>query len=187
MTFEEIIFWWLNSFAGKSEALDTAIIFSAVFLLYWMAGTILAFAAVSFYPKFKEKLRRNTELAIVALTSAIFARLAVTELIRFFYSRPRPFDIFGKEADFIQLVDHVSAASFPSGHAAFSFALAAAVSFYYPKTSILFFLAAVLIGAARITAGIHWPSDILGGAVIGIASAWIVKLIYQKFLEKSHT
>jgi len=80
-----------------------------------------------------------------------------------------------------QLIFHESSGSFPSGHAAFSFAVAMGVYYYYPKTSILFFLASIAMGLGRVSAGVHWPSDILGGAVVGIFSAWLIDFIIKKF------
>lgn len=170
----------LNGLAGTSEAADTVIVFLAIFLWYWVMAAILAFAAISLYPKLRGYLRRNVELVIFAVAAALLARYVVTELIRFLYNRPRPFEIL----DIHQLVNHAAGGSFPSGHAALSFAVATAISFYYPKTSILFFLAAVLIGIGRISAGVHWPSDILGGAAVGIGTAWIIRWIWQKFIKK---
>ncbi|MDP3727351.1 MAG: phosphatase PAP2 family protein, partial [bacterium] len=67
-----------------------------------------------------------------------------------------------------------------SGHAAFFFALAAVVGRYYPKTSVLFYAAAFSLAVSRVVAGIHWPSDILGGAVVGIAVGLLTHSIYRK-------
>jgi undecaprenyl-diphosphatase len=84
--------------------------------------------------------------------------------------------------------------SFPSGHAAFYFAIATVVFLYlkkvYPRpkfwrgASILFFIAGFLISISRVFSGIHWPSDILAGAAIGIFSGWLVMFFYRKFLLK---
>jgi undecaprenyl-diphosphatase len=70
--------------------------------------------------------------------------------------------------------------SFPSGHAAIFFAIATAVYLYNKKLGIWFFVVAILMGMARIFVGVHWPSDILGGAVIGIISGIIVGKIFKK-------
>jgi len=82
-----------------------------------------------------------------------------------------------------QLVNHNGGGSFPSGHASFAFALATVVAFYYPKTSLLFFAAAISIGFGRIAAGVHWPSDVLAGAVTGIASAWLLRFLKNKYVR----
>jgi undecaprenyl-diphosphatase len=57
------------------------------------------------------------------------------------------------------------------------------VFFFHKKWSFLFFVGAVLIGIARVIAGIHWPIDILGGAIIGILSAHGVLFICKKWLD----
>mgnify|MGYP001558745976 FL=1 len=62
--------------------------------------------------------------------------------------------------------------SFPSGHATFFFALATAVYFYNKKWGIGFFIATIFITVSRVIAGIHYPSDIIGGAFIGILVAY---------------
>lgn len=178
------VFRWLNSWAGVTGFLDTAIIFRAVFMAYWMLAGVVIFVAISLHPKFRSKFTKHLELAGLAIISGITARYVITELIRFFYNRPRPFEILGKESDFVQLLDHAVGGSFPSGHASFAFAIATAVSFYYPKISILFFLAAVSLGISRVAAGIHWPSDILGGAIVGVGTAWIIRYLFGKFIKK---
>ena len=65
--------------------------------------------------------------------------------------------------------------SFPSGHATSTFAAAVAVSRMWPRTRLVWWTLAVLIGYSRIYLGHHYPFDVLGGAVIGIAIAlWVL-------------
>lgn len=163
-----VLFSWLNSLAGRSDLLDGLIIFSAVYLLYII---IFIFLGVTFLSSFHAFRRKHVELFIFAFASAVFARFAVTELIRFLYNRPRPFEVL---TEIYQLVYHSGGEAIPSGHAAFASAIAAAVSFYYPKISIFFWAAAILIGLGRVAAGVHWPSDILAGVVVGFVSAFLL-------------
>ena len=159
------IFYFFNGLAFRSSAFDALIVFFAVFLAYWMVAGICVLAAATFFPRYAHIRRKNIEIALVSLASALIARFGVAELIRFFYFLPPPFEMV---TDMNQLLFREGGGSFPSGHAAFSFALAAVVAFYYPRVGMLFFAAAILMGAARVAAGAHWPSDVLGGAIIGI-------------------
>lgn len=160
---------------------DFFIIFFAKYLLWVVIGSVFIFPIGSLFGKFRQHRRKNTELFLVAFLSALFARFVVTELIRFLYHSPRPFEVL---PNIRQFLDHVNSSSFPSGHATFSFALAAVISMYYPKTSILFFAAAILMGAARVASGVHWPSDILGGAVIGVGTGLLGYAIAKRFLPR---
>jgi undecaprenyl-diphosphatase len=59
--------------------------------------------------------------------------------------------------------------SFPSGHTSTSFACATVLSFFVPRAAPAFYLLALAIGFSRIYVGVHWPLDVLGGAVLGLA------------------
>jgi undecaprenyl-diphosphatase len=65
--------------------------------------------------------------------------------------------------------------SFPSGHAASTFGAAVAVSRMWPQTRVIWWTLAILIGYSRIYLGHHYPLDVLGGALLGIAIAfWVL-------------
>ncbi len=63
--------------------------------------------------------------------------------------------------------------AFPSGHAAASFAVAAVLARYFPKSAGLWFGAAFFVGAARVVRGSHFPTDVLGGAVLGFLIGYV--------------
>ncbi len=172
------IFQWLNGFAGASPALDMLIRFCAVYLWYVMVGGALGVVLIPCIKDFKNFRHACGDLLLYALSAAVIARFVVTEFIRVVYERARPFEVVEGTR---QLVEHSAGAAFPSGHASFVFAIAAAVAAYYPKTGALFFAAATAIAVARVAAGIHWPSDVLAGAIVGIATALILRKIFKKF------
>lgn len=158
------LFRYLNSWAGSSRLFDALVIFCASYLAYIL---LAVFVALLFFTHCggKEKIRMFWATAV----SVIIARLGVTELIRLFYHRPRPFMIYRVHQ---LLTDNEW--SFPSGHAAFFFALAAVIYLYHKKWGAWFFLGALLITAGRVIAGVHYPADILGGAIIGATVAYAV-------------
>lgn len=63
--------------------------------------------------------------------------------------------------------------SFPSGHTAAAFVFATMVSNFFPAFTIPVYLLACMIGLSRVLLGVHYPSDILAGGLLGKISAWI--------------
>lgn len=64
--------------------------------------------------------------------------------------------------------------SFPSGHTATSFAGATALSLLYPRGTPAFFVLAAAIAYSRLYVGVHFPLDVAGGIVIGVATALLL-------------
>jgi undecaprenyl-diphosphatase len=64
--------------------------------------------------------------------------------------------------------------SFPSGHTATAFAGATALSFFYPRGAPAFFVLAAAIAYSRLYVGVHFPLDVAGGIVIGVATALLL-------------
>lgn len=161
MTLDVQLFYLLNGLAGQSHLRDEVIVFFASYLAYVLVALFLILLFLSQYSK-REKLRI---LLVTALSGAV--ALGITEVIRFFYNRQRPY-----------LALHVhhlltdTSSSFPSAHATFFFAMAMAIYFYNKKWGIVFFIATILMTIGRVIAGLHYPSDIVGGAIIGIAVAY---------------
>ena len=73
--------------------------------------------------------------------------------------------------------------SFPSSHATNSFAAAVLLTHYFPNWKGVAYTLAFLSGFSRIYLGVHYPSDVLGGALLGWLCAWSVIQAYR-FVEK---
>lgn len=170
MTLDAKLVYFLNNFTGKSRIFDALIIFLASYLQYFILAAFFLFLCFSAYSK-REKLY----IFWTTTVSIIIARLGITEIIRFFYHRPRPFVTL----QIHQLLSN-NKWSFPSGHSAFLFTMATVIYFYNKKWGAGFFIGAILMNLSRIIAGVHYPSDILGGTVIGVIVGYAVFYVAEK-------
>jgi undecaprenyl-diphosphatase len=73
-------------------------------------------------------------------------------------------------------------ASFPSGHATTAFALAVVLSLWYPRLTLVWLLLAAAVGWSRIVLGSHFPSDVLAGAVLGVAVVLVLARRWPSWL-----
>jgi len=169
MSFDLSVFNFLFSFIGRSRFLDFLGIFFAEYFPY-----ILIILTVFLFLKEKNWKKRIYFFSLVIL-SLILSRGIITESIRFFYQRPRPFAVLN-----INSLLHDSDPSFPSGHSSAYFALAFAVYYINKKWGRWFLFGALLMGIARVFVGVHWPTDILGGIIIAFISVLIIKKILPK-------
>jgi undecaprenyl-diphosphatase len=69
--------------------------------------------------------------------------------------------------------------SFPSGHAATSFACAATLAWLTPLSPIALYALAALIAYSRVYVGVHYPLDVIGGAALGLGVATALRLLVE--------
>jgi len=169
MNFDYWLFQKINSLVGQQPISDKIGIFFAEYLPYLIAAGALA---LIIYWVVRNK---NWKVLWQAISAPILSRGIITEGIRFFWHRPRPFISHSTNL----LLNHDNSGSFPSGHMTFIFALAAVVYFYNKKIGWLLFVLSFLAGLARVFVGVHYPLDILGGIIIGVFSAWLIKKIVR--------
>lgn len=129
-------------------------------------------------------LFRRTRKAGASSLTAMVLGLVVTNLtIKPLVARPRPWVVM---EGFTTVVTSGDMNSFPSGHTTAAFAFAAALCAVLPQkwAKAAALIAAALMGLSRLYVGVHYPSDVIGGAVIGtlcgLLSAWLVR----KFIER---
>lgn len=115
---------------------------------------------------------KKTRKAGIAALLALAVGFACTNLIlKHLVARPRPWlDVAG----LIPLIAEHDPNSFPSGHTTAAFAFAGAVWFTASKKWLKWaaLIAAVLMGFSRLYVGVHYPSDVLAGVLIGLLSGW---------------
>jgi undecaprenyl-diphosphatase len=122
-------------------------------------------------------------LALVWRRPWIFVQVALADAaadliasgLRAAIARPRPPTVFAEPKPLVH-VPH--GGSFPSGHAATSFACATTLAFFVPRLAPLFLVLAAAIAWSRVYVGVHYPLDVLGGAAVGVLVAtalrWLV-------------
>jgi len=167
MNIDYQLFFLINKFAGHFSWLDKFTIFFSDNAGYIAIAVLFIITAV----KYKNIKNNFLILILYPLLSAAISRIVIAGAIRLIYFRPRPFLTHAVN----QLINHSSnEGSFPSGHASFYFALATAIYLTNKKLGIIYFIIAILMGLSRIFTGIHYPLDILAGAIIGIFTAIII-------------
>ncbi len=122
---------------------------------------------------------RKGRLAAIMLIVAIALTDQITcSLMKPIFGRIRPCNVFGAD-EFRLLVDRSVAFSFPSAHAANSFAMATVASWRYRKFALLFYVIAAAVAHSRVYVGVHYPLDVIVGAAVGIALGWTTIIIVQ--------
>lgn len=166
------IFHDLNGLMSRDGYEDTVEVFVAV------SAIVFAVAALGLWLGDRPGGPLRWRLATTSAFAAAGLGLLVSQVISHLWERPRP---YSANPDGVILVTAANPdPSFPSDHATAAFAIAFAILFFSGRAGIVFLVAATGIALSRVFAGVHYPSDILGGAVVGLAAAAIVVLLLQR-------
>lgn len=135
---------------------------------FWLAGLISAwFFSNSAFKKFETVIF----FGIGGLAVVVF-------IVKFFFKRQRP------SGDWGNIYRSTDPHSFPSGHAARAFMIAVLGTFLAPGwLALLLWLWAPLVAFSRVTMGVHYLSDVLAGAILGILVAYFGLQIYQPLID----
>jgi undecaprenyl-diphosphatase len=103
-------------------------------------------------------------------------------LLKTLFDRDRPFSTY----PFIEKLSLGGGSSFPSGHTMETFAIAFAITriFRIREIGIILFLWASLVGYTRMALGVHFPSDVAGGAILGMLMGFLIPLLYYKVVGR---
>jgi len=169
--FDVVVFTSVNS--AHSEVVDTIMIVSSLYgrEVVWGGLTVMLFV---FGGKSEKKTAITLGLVFLVLTGVGYATKEV-------YSRPRPYDAMGGVR---LIVDAEPDESYPSGHTLIV-AAGVVVAWMYlrRKWAAVLTLEACLVGYSRMYVGVHYPSDIIGGILLGAGIALII-CAYPKIVDR---
>ena len=113
---------------------------------------------------------------LIILLIAFSIDLPIYFIVKNTTCRVRPFENLEKISQLIQPPDKFS---FPSGHTAAAFLFATIISSFVPAMAYIVFPWAILLGISRVFLGIHYPTDIIAGVLLGMGSAFSAFIFYE--------
>jgi len=133
---------------------------------YWRIPILIGFLALFFFGK--EKGRKTF---IICLITLILSDGLTCHILKPLFHRLRPFEVLNN----VNLLVLAYGYSFPSAHAANTFAQALVISHIWKRVwvSVLVFTIAILAGFSRVYVGVHYPIDILAGILVSILYAFL--------------
>ena len=157
---DEKLFLWINSFVGALPILDDAARLAAS---DYLAPAILAFTLITlWFGESDAQTRLERQVGTLASLSSMGLSGLAVFITNIFYFRPRPF----VELDVNLLFYKPTDSSFPANSAAAAFGIAFGIWGTNRKIGLFAIGVAGIYGLARVFAGVHYPLDILAGAVI---------------------
>ncbi|HEY5499454.1 MAG TPA: phosphatase PAP2 family protein [Bacteroidales bacterium] len=120
----------------------------------------------------------------IVIGASVVTSTIVTTIMKNTVKRPRPFETY---SDIEKLSDGGSY-SFPSGHTSGAFSLATSLSLEYPKWYVIVpsYAWASAVAYSRMDLGVHYPSDVLMGAIVGAGSAYLCHYVNKKLFPKKN-
>lgn len=169
---DENLFVKIQVFVHGNAWMDKPLVFLAQYLIY---GIPILLIILWFW---SVPVKKATFKSLLA---AVIAWLGFAKIIASLVGRSRPTEALlgGKE-----LLFHRPDTSFPSDHAAMLFALALSLRLYgMKKLGNVLLVVAALISISRVMVGVHFPLDVIGGAILGSLVAWLLWMI-REYLDK---
>ncbi len=166
------VFLFINDSVGRYGVLDTYMLLltNEVVQFLLIAISIYVIIVAPLRALGVREMLRSMKIGAI-YTVAVAVTGTVVHLLKYTIAAPRPFVVL---SDITVLAPYQEGYSFPSMHAALTTAVATILWCYYPRIGKPFAVIAVLIGFSRIYVGVHYPVDVLVGALLGIALAGLV-------------
>ncbi|MGN0706474.1 MAG: phosphatase PAP2 family protein [Faecalibacterium sp.] len=159
MNIESVILDWFQTI--HTPLLDRLAVALSVLGDHGLIWILTALVMLAF-PKTR---RAGLAMALALISFQVLCNWGIKPL----FARPRPCDL---NAAVALLVERPHGHSFPSGHTASSFACAAALWSQHSRLRIPALIFAAVMGISRLYLYVHFPTDVLGGMLLGLALGW---------------
>jgi undecaprenyl-diphosphatase len=116
-------------------------------------------------------------VALLLVPTILFTDQFNSSFVKHVFDRVRPCHAL---PDVRLLVSCGSGWSFPSSHAVNNFAGAVVIASFFRRSGWGFLAFAAVVAFSRVYVGVHYPSDVIGGALLGAASGWMIVWVYRK-------
>lgn len=180
------IFYWLHGLANQNPVTDAVFVFLADHLdvvILILVGLILILDGFRHQARSGRILSLSSFEPLLVVMFISFVARGVVEIIKIATSLPRPFLAL---SDVEPLFFYGGYDSFPSGHSTLFFAIGIGVFIYHKGWGTLLLIAALLIALSRVVVGIHFPVDILVGALVGFLVGGAVIHMDQRLFHRVH-
>lgn len=167
---EEAVMHWMDGIGSPMlDSIMSAITGIATHAIVWFAICFLMLFG-----------RRSRRYVVPVVISIVLAYVISDFILKPCIDRVRPFEELGLEI----IVSAPVTSSFPSGHTASSFAAAVALWFYDRRLGIPAVTLAALVAVSRVYLLVHWPTDVIAGAILGIVCAVAVHIIWSRMVPE---
>lgn len=146
---------------------------------FFIIGAPVALLSGGYFSNNREMITAGKNAVISLGVSSV-----ITIVLKDAVKRERPFERYPN----VVKLSAGGGGSFPSGHTSSAFAVATSISMSYPKWYVIVpcYLWAGTVGVSRVALGVHYPSDVLAGALVGAGSAYLSAKA-GKWLHRSHS
>jgi undecaprenyl-diphosphatase len=141
----------------------------------FLAG-VVALAVIGLVLR-RDRLVLGAALAVAASGVALAFAAVLSRIV----DRPRP---FVADPQIHAFLSHAADPSFPSDHATAAFAIAVVLLVRFGRPALPVLLAAIALAASRVLIGLHYPTDVLAGAVIGTVAALLVSSLVTRIRSR---